>query len=131
MLLGENRQAFNSTDHIYELKLDGIRCFAYLWKNELELRNKRNKRINSIYPELKDIHTQIKDKCLLDGELVVLKDSKPHFFEVQRRSLMTNPVKINIAASKLPVCFTAYDILYLKDKQITDLQLLIAETRMY
>ena len=123
MLIGDNQLAFDSPDHFFELKLDGIRCLAYLWGDGLELQNKRNKRLNAIYPELNDIYRQAKVKCLLDGELVILKDGKPDFFEIQRRSLMSNPVKIGIAANKLPVCFTAFDILYLNDRQITELPL--------
>jgi DNA ligase D-like protein (predicted ligase) len=124
MLLGDNKPPFDSPDHIFELKLDGIRCVAYLSDIDFDLRNKRNKRLNSIYPELKDINRQVKARCILDGELLVLNEGKPDFFEVQRRSLMTNPVKIEIAAKKLPVCFTAFDVLYHNDKQITDLPLM-------
>jgi len=32
MLIAEERPAFDSPDWIYELKLDGIRCVAYLDK---------------------------------------------------------------------------------------------------
>ena len=124
MLVGNNQKAFDSVDYIYELKLDGIRCLIYLWENGIELRNKRNKRLNSIYPELKDIYHQAKSKCILDGELVILNSGKPDFFELQRRSLMSNPVKIEFMAKKLPVCFTAFDILYYDDRQITHLPLL-------
>jgi len=123
MLIGHNQEAFDSEDYIYELKLDGIRCLAYLWDGGVELRNKRNKRLGPIYPELKDIYHQARHKCILDGELVSLNEGKPDFFELQRRSLMSNPVKIEFAAKKLPVCFTAFDILYLDDKQITNLTL--------
>lgn len=123
MLIGHNQPPFDSPEYIYELKLDGIRCVAYLSDACFELRNKRNKRLNSIYPELKGINRQVKSRCILDGELIVLKDGKPYFFEIQRRSLMTNPVKIELAARKLPVCFAAFDILYHIDKQITDLPL--------
>jgi len=123
MLIGQNKKVFDSADYIYELKLDGIRCLAYLWDTGIELRNKRNKRLNPIYPELKDIYRQSKSKCILDGELVILNDGKPDFYEIQRRSLMSNPVRISFAAAKLPVCFTAFDIVYLEDKQITDLPL--------
>ena len=42
MLIGEHQEAFNSIDYIYELKLDGERCIAYLDKDTTELRNKRN-----------------------------------------------------------------------------------------
>ena len=100
MLIAQSQKAFNSVDYIYELKLDGIRCLAYLWDSGIELRNKRNKRLNPIYPELMDIHRQAKSKCILDGELVILNGGKPDFFELQRRSLMTNPVRIEFAAKK-------------------------------
>ena len=74
-----------------------------------------------------------KAPCILDGELVILNEGKPDFFELQRRSLMANPVKIGLAAQKLPVCYTAFDILYLDGRQVTDLPLmerkvLLAET---
>ena len=48
MLIAENRAPFDSPDYIYELKLDGIRCLAYLDSDSTELRNKRNKRLNAI-----------------------------------------------------------------------------------
>ena len=124
MLIGESGEAFDSPDYIYELKLDGVRCIAYLDNVSVELRNKRNVRVSSIYPELSEIHKQVKKRCILDGELIVIKDGKPNFSEMQRRSLMSNKFRIELAALKLPVSFTVYDILYIDDKQITDLPLM-------
>ena len=37
MLIGEMQAAFNSPDYIYELKLDGLRCIAYLDKDATDL----------------------------------------------------------------------------------------------
>lgn len=124
MLIGENRPAFDSDDYIYELKLDGIRALAYLSPDGTALRNKRNKTIDNIYPELAGIHKQVKVRCILDGELAVLSNGKPDFFEVQRRSLMTNQFKIKLAADKLPACFTAFDIVYHDGEQVTALPLM-------
>ncbi|GAA0222129.1 DNA ligase-like domain-containing protein [Metaclostridioides mangenotii] len=42
MLKAEMQEAFDSPDYIYELKLGGIRCVAYLDKDSTDLRNKRN-----------------------------------------------------------------------------------------
>jgi len=123
MLIAENKTAFDNPDFLYELKLDGIRCFAYVDADSVELRNKRNKRLNEVYPELSDIHRQVKTRCILDGELVAIRDGKPNFYEVQRRSLMTNPVKIDLQSRKLPVSFTAFDIVYFDNSPITDLPL--------
>lgn len=124
MLIGKMQDAFDSPDYIYELKLDGVRCLAYLDNMGVDLRNKRNLRVSSIYPELQNIHKQVKKRCILDGELVVNREGKPDFQEMQRRTLMTNKFRIELAASKLPISFIAYDIIYLGDKQIIDLPLI-------
>ncbi len=44
-------------------------------------------------------------------------------YEIQRRSLMSTPLKIELAAKKYPACFTAFDILYYEDHPVTDLPL--------
>ena len=124
MLIGENQEAFDSPDYIYELKLDGERCIAYLDKEVTELRNKRNMKMLTKVPELANIHKQVNIRCILDGELIVIKDGVPDFYEIQRRSLMSNSFKIQLASSKLPATFTAFDILYYKDHSVTDLPLM-------
>lgn len=123
MLIGAEGEPFDSEEYIYELKLDGERCIAYLDKDKTILKNKRNILMLPKVPELSDIHKSINVRCILDGELAVIKDGKPDFFEIQKRSLMSNPVKIEMAAKKYPACFTAFDILYYEDRQVTELQL--------
>ncbi|QVK19875.1 non-homologous end-joining DNA ligase [Mycoplasmatota bacterium] len=115
---------FDSDEHIFELKLDGIRCLAYIEKGKVELRNKRNKILNDIYPELKYIHKCVNKRCILDGELIVLSKGKPDFFKVQKRSLMNNKFKIELSSKQNPVMFIAYDILYLDDKELILMPLL-------
>lgn len=126
MLISEMTEPFNNPDWIYELKLAGIRCVAYLDRHtmETELRNKRNLRLLPKVPELTDICLNIKERCILDGELVILKNGVPDFFELQRRVLTSNPFKIQISSDKYPASFVAYDILYLKDRELIDLPLL-------
>jgi DNA ligase D-like protein (predicted ligase) len=126
MLISEMTDPFNNPDWIYELKLDGIRCIAYLdnRKKETELRNKRNLRLLPKVPELTDIYMQVKDRCILDGELVILKNGVPDFFELQKRALTSNPFKIQLSSDKYPASFVAYDILYLKGKELVDLPLM-------
>lgn len=124
MLIGEMQEAFDSPDFIYELKLDGDRCIAYLDKNGTDLRNKRNVKMLGKVPELSEIHKQVKYPCILDGELIVVKNGKPDFSEIQKRAITSNAFKIHLASSKLPATFTAFDILYYKDHQVTDLPLM-------
>ena len=44
MLIGADSGPFDDPDYLFELKLDGERCLAYLSKDGTELRNKRNMR---------------------------------------------------------------------------------------
>ncbi|MHB1153388.1 MAG: ATP-dependent DNA ligase [Eubacteriales bacterium] len=120
MLISEDSEPFDSPDYIYELKLDGERCLAYLDENGTELRNKRNIKMLPKVPELSEIHKCVINRCILDGELFILKDGKPDFFEIQRRSLMSNKFKIELASLKYPASFNAFDILYYQNQSVTD-----------
>jgi ATP-dependent DNA ligase len=124
MLIKEMQPAFNDPAWIYELKLDGIRCIAYLDSNCTDLRNKRNFALIAKFPELSTIHQQVKNKCILDGELVVLKNGVPDFYELQRRTILTDKFKIQRAYMELPASFVTYDIIYQVDHEIVDLPLI-------
>lgn len=124
MLIAKEQPAFDDEDYIYELKLDGVRCLLYLDKETCELRNKRNLKLNSKFPELCQLQKQAKKRCVLDGELYVFVDGKPDFFEVQRRTLTSDPFKIRLHTREYPVAFTAFDILYYEDTSVMDLPLM-------
>lgn len=120
MLLYET-QPFDDENYIYELKLDGIRCLAYIDSKSVVLQNKRHKDVTAIYPELAGMNKCVKRRVILDGELVVLnKDGKPDFYAMQRRSLMTDSFKISLVAKSNPVQFVAYDIIYYNGQDLTD-----------
>ena len=123
MLISEMTEPFNDPDWIYELKLDGTRCIAYLDK-DTELRNKRNLRLIPKFPELADIYKNVRERCILDGELVILKNGVPDFFEIQKRSLTSNNFKIKLSSENYPASFVVYDILYLGDKELIHLPLM-------
>ena len=123
MLLFET-QPFDDEDYIYELKLDGIRCIAYLGDGKVVLQNKRYKDVTALYPELHEMYRCVRRRAVLDGELVVLQEGKPDFYALQKRSLMGNAFRISLAAKSNPVQFVAYDILYYNGKDLTDLPLM-------
>ena len=110
MLLYET-DPFDDEDYIYELKLDGIRCVAYIEPKSVLLQNKHHKDVTDIYPELSEMKKCVKKRVILDGELVVLTDGKPDFYALQKRSLMSDEFKIKLAEKHNPIQFVAYDIL--------------------
>jgi bifunctional non-homologous end joining protein LigD len=123
MLISEMVDPFDSPNFIYEIKWDGIRTLSFL-DTKTDMRNKRNKLMVPIFPELESLYKQVKTKCIIDHELLVLKNGIPDFYEVQKRALMSNSFKIKLAADKYPASVIAYDILYYKDKDITMLPLM-------
>ena len=128
MLIADNKAPFISNQHIYELKFDGIRCISYINSDTVDLRNKRNRTLLQTVPELADIFKSVKEKCILDGELFVLKNGKPDFFEIQSRVIMTDPFKIQLASKRYPASFLAFDILYYKNRLVIDLPLMERKT---
>jgi len=120
MLIAKQMKPFDSDNYIYELKFDGIRCLAYLDKDVMDLRNKRNKPLLSLFPELSRLNDFVSQKCILDGELIVIKNGKPDFYEIQKRTMMTNHFKIAMSAKKYPAAYVAYDMLYAGNQTLID-----------
>lgn len=112
MLIAQMQEPFNDDSWIYELKLDGCRCIGYFDQSGTCLRNKKNMELLPRFPELKGLHRSVSNRTVLDGELVVLRNGVPDFFELQRRTLLTDRFKIEMAASRHPASFVAYDCLY-------------------
>ena len=124
MLIAEQQEPFNDENYIYEIKFDGIRSLLYIDNNIVDIRNKRNKQINAQFPELCNIYNQIKEKCVLDGEIIVPINGKPDFYKVQKRVMMTDLFKIETSSKVYPATFIVYDILYYKDHETIDMQLI-------
>ena len=129
MLIARMQEPFSDENWIYELKLDGCRCLGYFDGSRVYLRNKRNLELLPKFPELEGIGKRVKGKTVLDGELVVLKGGVPDFYELQRRTLLTDKFKIRMAASMNPASFAAFDCLY-GGKQVLDQPLLARKERL-
>lgn len=123
MLIAEQVDPYDDPDSLFEFKIDGIRTILYVDSNSCDIRNKRDVKMISKFPELKEIYQNCKCKCILDGELNVLINGKPNFNSVQKRTIMSDPFKIQLSASRHPANLTIYDIIYYKNHLVTDLPL--------
>lgn len=124
MLIGIEKAPFDDPNYVYEIKMDGVRCMAYIASDHVELINKRDLKLNAKFPELNEIHKQVKAPCILDGELHIFHEGRSDFFEVQKRTLTSDPFKIRLHASQFPASFTAFDILYYRKKWLLDTPLI-------
>ena len=118
MLIGRQEEAFDHPDWIYELKMDGFRCLAYMDNTGVDFRNKRNMQMASRFPELSEIYRNVSGKCILDGEIVVLKKGVPDFYALQKRTLLTDRFKIELEAARFPASFVAFDCIYADGREL-------------
>lgn len=74
MLARLKRSAFDSPEHLFELKWDGIRVLAFIEGGELRIQSRNLRNITSQFPELSVLPKQVKsDLTVIDGELVCFK----------------------------------------------------------
>lgn len=112
MLIAQQMDAFDDSDWIYELKMDGFRCLSYIDQTMVDFRNKRNMRMLSKFPELKDIYKNVKGRCILDGEIAVLVNGVPDFYRLQKRTMLTDRFKIELEAARYPASYVIFDCIY-------------------
>ena len=106
----------NKKNHIFELKLDGIRIILYK-DSGIELINKKGTPKTQQYPELQNIGKFIKPKsCVLDGEIIIYDPGTglPSFNLLQKRN-----IRARLAISH-PVTYVVFDILEIEGKSLID-----------
>ena len=116
MLARLARQPFDSPDHLFELKWDGMRALAFIDDGHLELVSRNSRNITSTFPELSDLPTQVKsNRVVLDGELVCLDDlGHPSYSRLEQRLHRSD----HRQARSNPAHFIAFDILYLNGRSV-------------
>ena len=124
MLAGGESPAFDDPGYVFELKLDGDRCLAYLDAGKTVLINRHSRYVNEYFPELENIHKQVADRCILDGELVIGSGRKHDFARLRSRLGAPGLAKQNPGAKLLQATFLAFDVLYRGDRDTLELPLL-------
>ena len=128
-MLATIAEPFDSTDFTYEIKWDGYRCLAFIDSGTRLLSRNQNE-ITQVFPELQNLHQKLKKNgCLLDGEIIALRNGKPSFLELQKRAQLKDFNKINFYQTKTPVVYVAFDLLYFNHQAIYNQP--IAERREY
>ena len=110
MLARLARHPFDSPDHLFELKWDGIRALAFIEDGRLRLLNRRSVDITPLFPELSTLPRQVRtDRAVLDGELVCLDEfGHPSYSLLQERLSRGYNRRIPRNAAQ----FVAFDLLY-------------------
>ncbi|SNQ51263.1 DNA ligase C [Frankia canadensis] len=96
---------------VYEPKWDGFRALVFRDGDEVEITSRATKSMTRYFPELvADLRASLPERCVLDGEIVVVGSDGLDFEALQQR---VHPEASRVArlAAETPVSFVAFDLL--------------------
>jgi len=105
-------------DFIFEPKWDGFRALLFRDGDEVLIQSRDEKPLNRYFPELLDpIRTFLPQRCVLDGELVIVQGSALDFDALQLR-LHPAASRVNLLSKQTPASFVAFDLLCAGDRNL-------------
>ena len=124
-MMAKTGDPFDSDNHFFELKWDGLRALLFLQNGKLELQNRNLRDVTISYPEIQTTAKGIgAKKAIIDGEVVVFsKKGTPDFGKLQNRFGIEDPKRVETARQANPVTYVAFDLLHLNGKDLIKDQL--------
>ena len=110
-------------EYVYEVKLDGFRCLAFVAAEEIFLQSRNGKTLGRYFPEL----TLPAGRYVLDGEIVVRDGDGHEDFDALGQRIHPAVSRIERLAAETPAVYVAFDLLAHDDSSL--LQLPFAERR--
>ncbi|HEV3345127.1 MAG TPA: hypothetical protein VG125_32420 [Pirellulales bacterium] len=110
-MLAVQSQPFDSEDHLFEVKWDGVRALAAVEGGGLRVWGRELSDYGQRYPELDSLRC-LPDGTVLDGELVALHGGRAELGELMRRHQLVNGRKIQQASRLQPATYVVFDLLY-------------------
>jgi DNA ligase D-like protein (predicted ligase) len=121
-MLARLGEPFDSPEHLFELKWDGVRAVSYVDENGLRMHGRRRRDLATRYPELA-LLAELPLGTVLDGELVVLQDDgRPDFRAILSRE-NASAGRVAMAARRHPVVYVVFDLLYERHEPLLRLPL--------
>jgi len=109
--------AFDSAQHLFEIKWDGIQCLALNQGRRARLQSRQLTEITLQFPELACL-SQFPSGTVLDGELVVLREGRPSLRCIQQRALLQKRTRIEHLSQSTPVTYMVFDLLYFQGQSL-------------
>src|SRR5262245_46393581 len=106
---------FDSEDHLFEIKWDGVRCLAFIERGKARLQSRHLLDMTAQFPELAVLR-ELPSGTVLDGELVCLEGGRPSLSKVQQRVHLRDRHRIRFMSERSPVVYIVFDLLYLRGR---------------
>ena len=104
----------------FEPKWDGFRCIVFRDGDEVELGSRNDRPLTRYVPELLGpLRAALPQRCVVDGELVIVRDGGLDFDALQAR-IHPAASRIALLAEETPASYVAFDLLALGDRDLTD-----------
>ncbi len=94
-------------DYVYEVKLDGFRCIAFVDGGDVFLQSRNGKTLGRYFPEL----TFPAGRYVLDGEIVVRDADGREDFDALGQRIHPAVSRIERLAGETPAVYVAFDLL--------------------
>ncbi len=119
MLATLGTEPFDSEEHLFEVKWDGIRALAFVEGGEHRVLSRNRQDLAPAYPELACLRS-LPSGTLLDGELVVFEGERPSFSRSLERVQARNPLRARALAAQSPAFYVVFDLLYAGSRPLLD-----------
>ena len=103
-------------DYVYEVKLDGFRCLAFVDGEEMFLQSRNGKPLGRYFPEL----TLPRGRYVLDGEIVVRDADGREDFDALGQRIHPAASRIERLAAETPAVYVAFDLLADRAQSLLD-----------
>jgi len=105
---------------LYEPKWDGFRCIVFREGDQVELGSRNDRPLTRYFPEILDpLRAALPDRCVVDGELVVVTGDGLDFDALQLR-LHPAESRVRKLAAETPSSFIAFDLLAVDDRSLLE-----------
>src|SRR3954447_25604971 len=96
-------------EYSYEPKWDGFRSIVFRDGDEVEIGSRNEKPMTRYFPELVEaFRSNLPERCVLDGEIVVVVDDRLEF-EVLQQRIHPAASRIKLLSEQTPATFVAFD----------------------
>jgi ATP-dependent DNA ligase len=103
---------------IFEPKWDGFRALIFRDQEEILIQSRDEKPLNRYFPELLEpLRSQLPARCVLDGEIVIVKDSGLDFDALQLR-LHPAASRVKLLSREIPASIVFFDLLCVGDRDL-------------
>jgi ATP-dependent DNA ligase len=101
------KQLPEGDDYVYELKLDGFRCIAFVDGEQVFLQSRNGRPLSRYFPEL----TLPRGAYVLDGEIVIRDGSGHENFDALQQRIHPAASRIELLSKQTPARYVVFDLL--------------------